>query len=891
MQKRRKSSTKKKSVSEDADEQTTEVYCVCRSSDIERFMIACDQCEEWYHGDCINVTPKQAEQIKTFFCPQCRCKNPSLEIEYKNTRSQRPKQNRQNSSPNNSFGNSGELPSPTKFVKGKRGSPDALVSSSEITDRKTLEERPSQLSGRDLRKSSSSSVNASSTTHSPVVSESLLPGHYNRDYWSREDQSTLDEDDVVPRAVPSKKVSGSPRLRPCGKCAGCSLQEDCGQCEYCRDRRKFGGPNKMRQKCRLRQCVGASSSLNRDPSDSSPSVGARRRKQQTVQSTPVDISPHMQSYTDFDDEQFEVPLDFSPRPFSEAVPQSFLPQHSTSSVPMGSKMRRGDHRIPTVPSEIDGITSRHFGRFSHDGSQPHHPRNKGSAVPGIYPIGADEHIDFVDDESDDDIVLPEMAHCAGPACIMAAIPGEKYCSESCRLKHISSRGSIRPGVTNARSGMNSLASREVNAIPYSLPYPDHMYCKHHRYQNWHNNPSPSYRSNNQQPPPFDQFTIDQAYITADNFRQSSRGHPMYRCSQGPSPVHRIASQRHPNSHPVLINSSNNRLNSIDSQGHAMICDVNDTTAFIDSMTSIVRRNNNNNNNNHPFGEDLCIDLPCTHPSSTGTHLSSSPNLSGVNSCYTGSNRGDNNNNIRTVVDFHTVVDGDPSGLPADVDDDEDDGGGGGDGGEDDDEAANVDHHIVTDVTGHRVYGYYMIGYSNETTPTNGHSSRVPLTNTTAGAPTTSMLNDRRMPTGSLRANNNMHSRTLNHRMTTQQQQQQHSNGESIMTTATPTNGGIPSAYTVSNRNLNLRHTNMSNILPGTIMNQDDDNCCLSPSESTANINDMHHTIGSSVVTNSNVILPHSVPAYIPGPDEFYTINDSDDLEINWPQETVAGVNG
>ncbi|VDQ13349.1 unnamed protein product [Trichobilharzia regenti] len=96
------------------------------------------------------------------------------------------------------------------------------------------------------------------------------------------------------------------------------------------------------------------------------------------------------------------------------------------------------------------------------GSQPH-PRNK-VPVPGIYPIGADEHIDFVDDEYDD-IVLPEMAHCAGPACIMAAIPGEKYCSESCRLKHISSRGSIRPGVTNSRSGMNSLASREVNAIP------------------------------------------------------------------------------------------------------------------------------------------------------------------------------------------------------------------------------------------------------------------------------------------------------------------------------------------------------------------------------------------------------------------------------------------
>lgn len=69
-------------------------YCICRSSDSSRFMMqvfkrkknvlffslfkdfliillfysGCDACEEWYHGDCINITEKEAKYIKQFFC-------------------------------------------------------------------------------------------------------------------------------------------------------------------------------------------------------------------------------------------------------------------------------------------------------------------------------------------------------------------------------------------------------------------------------------------------------------------------------------------------------------------------------------------------------------------------------------------------------------------------------------------------------------------------------------------------------------------------------------------------------------------------------------------------------------------------------------------------------
>ena len=31
------------------------LYCICRSRDDGRFMVSCDQCNEWYHVDCIGM--------------------------------------------------------------------------------------------------------------------------------------------------------------------------------------------------------------------------------------------------------------------------------------------------------------------------------------------------------------------------------------------------------------------------------------------------------------------------------------------------------------------------------------------------------------------------------------------------------------------------------------------------------------------------------------------------------------------------------------------------------------------------------------------------------------------------------------------------------------------
>uniref|UniRef100_A0A8D0B7B1 CXXC-type zinc finger protein 1 n=1 Tax=Salvator merianae TaxID=96440 RepID=A0A8D0B7B1_SALMN len=54
------------------------------------------------------------------------------------------------------------------------------------------------------------------------------------------------------RPSPQQQIKRSARM--CGECEACRRTEDCGQCDFCRDMKKFGGPNKIRQKCRLRQC-------------------------------------------------------------------------------------------------------------------------------------------------------------------------------------------------------------------------------------------------------------------------------------------------------------------------------------------------------------------------------------------------------------------------------------------------------------------------------------------------------------------------------------------------------------------------------------------------------------------------------------------------------------
>ena len=71
------------------------MYCICRTADTNRFMIGCDKCEEWFHGDCISITQEYAKRIQHFYCLMCRDKDPKLEIIFKEAKKPKEKQNKQ----------------------------------------------------------------------------------------------------------------------------------------------------------------------------------------------------------------------------------------------------------------------------------------------------------------------------------------------------------------------------------------------------------------------------------------------------------------------------------------------------------------------------------------------------------------------------------------------------------------------------------------------------------------------------------------------------------------------------------------------------------------------------------------------------------------------------
>uniref|UniRef100_A0A6Q2YD30 CXXC-type zinc finger protein 1 n=1 Tax=Esox lucius TaxID=8010 RepID=A0A6Q2YD30_ESOLU len=143
------------------------VYCICRKPDINCFMIGCDNCNEWFHGNCINITEKRAKVIREWYCGRCREKNPSLEIKYrsKKSREKEPESQRE----------------PERKYERQNSTPD---------------------------------------------------------YKSERRRGS--------------KVKRSARM--CGECEPCLRTEDCATCDFCKDMKKFGGPNKIRQKCRFRQC-------------------------------------------------------------------------------------------------------------------------------------------------------------------------------------------------------------------------------------------------------------------------------------------------------------------------------------------------------------------------------------------------------------------------------------------------------------------------------------------------------------------------------------------------------------------------------------------------------------------------------------------------------------
>ncbi|KAG7472668.1 hypothetical protein MATL_G00111370 [Megalops atlanticus] len=81
------------------------------------------------------------------------------------------------------------------------------------------------------------------------IAKDLMP-YADPQYSDPEDLlSYYDDNDDMDWGEPKKRSR-----RACAKCDACLRMTDCGKCDFCMDKPKFGGRNKKRQKCRLRQC-------------------------------------------------------------------------------------------------------------------------------------------------------------------------------------------------------------------------------------------------------------------------------------------------------------------------------------------------------------------------------------------------------------------------------------------------------------------------------------------------------------------------------------------------------------------------------------------------------------------------------------------------------------
>ncbi|XP_028854230.1 CXXC-type zinc finger protein 1b isoform X2 [Denticeps clupeoides] len=288
------------------------VYCVCRKPDINCFMIGCDNCNEWFHGHCIEITERSAKAIREWYCTQCRERDPTLEIKF------RPKKSRER-----------------EFEPSRKEKPFS-----------TPEYKMDRRRGSRLQ------------------------------------------------------VKRSARM--CGECEPCLRTEDCAQCDFCKDMKKFGGPNKIRQKCRLRQCEVRARKMLRVKDEE---MLLRERNDNSMEGNFSD---------EYDEEEMELYQQYKAAQRAEPwlSDEDDGPLYNPVTRKKAVKVKHVKRRDKKFDKKKE--SRRHKQKQKHKDRVRHSERGEGR--------------DGVD-----------TRQCLGPNCMEAARPNSKYCTEDCGMKLAANR--------------------------------------------------------------------------------------------------------------------------------------------------------------------------------------------------------------------------------------------------------------------------------------------------------------------------------------------------------------------------------------------------------------------------------------------------------------------
>ena len=189
-----------------------QLFCICRRPESD-FMIQCDRCKEWYHGNCIGVTKRKAKLLDTYICEGCR---------------------------ENSTEESSPKELPVGIIKKTAGSCGECAACLKSTDCGKCANCKDMIKfggeGRKKQKCLERRCIA------PYV-KALL----NNKKLTPETEATIRRLSLRKRPKPLKV--------PCGECTGCLNTENCETCQYCLDMKQYGGPGKKKRKCIKRTCL------------------------------------------------------------------------------------------------------------------------------------------------------------------------------------------------------------------------------------------------------------------------------------------------------------------------------------------------------------------------------------------------------------------------------------------------------------------------------------------------------------------------------------------------------------------------------------------------------------------------------------------------------------